>query len=255
MVSGRSDGSKLSTGHFSWTRPDPTRRNVDPTRDCRQKVWPDPTRPAARPFPNMYSLQLNNYIYQLVNYYIKYRRKSINPNLVFEDSHRFRYQEIISRKLKNPKCWPDPPKSGKIVTRPDPTRGSIRPVDNSGMDRSMIGGWIYSKSVGWLVCMFADQSIGIMDGQWLACRLFRSLFGLSVSRSNHPAGLLSKQPLTDRPPKHPSTGPWPNNQSLNFRYLGSTYTLVSVRPVGCGRAAWPMPANYWSSLMNVSSSL
>ena len=29
---------------------------------------------------------------------------------------------------------PDPPKSGKIVTRPDPTRGSIRPVDNSGMD-------------------------------------------------------------------------------------------------------------------------
>ena len=35
--------SELSTGHFSWTRPDPTRRNVDPTRpdptrDCRQKV-------------------------------------------------------------------------------------------------------------------------------------------------------------------------------------------------------------------------
>ena len=28
---------------------------------------------------------------------------------------------------------PDPPKSGKIVTRPDPTRGSIRPVDNSGL--------------------------------------------------------------------------------------------------------------------------
>ena len=37
--------SELSTGHFSWTRPDPTRRNVDPTRDCRQKVWPDPTHP------------------------------------------------------------------------------------------------------------------------------------------------------------------------------------------------------------------
>ena len=31
--------TELSTGHFSWTRPDPTRRNVDPTR-------PDPTRPA-----------------------------------------------------------------------------------------------------------------------------------------------------------------------------------------------------------------
>ena len=26
---------------------------------------------------------------------------------------------------------PDPPKSDKIVTLPDPTRGSIRPVDNS----------------------------------------------------------------------------------------------------------------------------
>ena len=29
--------AELSTGHFSWTRPDPTRGNVDPTR-------PDPTR-------------------------------------------------------------------------------------------------------------------------------------------------------------------------------------------------------------------
>ena len=28
---------------------------------------------------------------------------------------------------------PDPLKSGIIVTRPDPTRGSIRPVDNSGV--------------------------------------------------------------------------------------------------------------------------
>ena len=49
--------------------------------------------------------------------------------IVFEDSSWFRYQEIISEKLKNPKCWPDltrldptRPKSGKLVTRPDPTR-------------------------------------------------------------------------------------------------------------------------------------
>ena len=42
--------------------------------------------------------------------------------IVFEDSYWFRYQEIISKKLQNPQCWPDPPKSGKIVTRPDPTR-------------------------------------------------------------------------------------------------------------------------------------
>ena len=51
-------GPELSTGHFSWTRPDPTRpgetlTRPDLTRDCRQKVWPDPTRPAARPFPHM----------------------------------------------------------------------------------------------------------------------------------------------------------------------------------------------------------
>ena len=34
------------------------------------------------------------------------------------------------------------------------------------MERSMVGGWIYSKPIGWLVCMFDDQSIRIMDGQW-----------------------------------------------------------------------------------------
>ena len=66
----------------------------------------------------MYSLQLKNYIYYLVNYYIKYRRKSINPNVVFEDSHRFSYQEMISKKQKN-----------RDPTRPDPrvhpTRGQL----------------------------------------------------------------------------------------------------------------------------------
>ena len=75
--SGRASSSKVSV----WSRvvhgslfhgPDPTRpaeklTRPDPTRDCRQKVWPDPTRPAARPaarpFPNMYNLKLNNYIH------------------------------------------------------------------------------------------------------------------------------------------------------------------------------------------------
>ena len=48
---------QLSTGHFSWTRPD------------LAKCWPDPrlptqnlTRPATRAFPHMYSLWLNNYL-------------------------------------------------------------------------------------------------------------------------------------------------------------------------------------------------
>ena len=37
---------------------------------------------------------------------MKYRRKSINPNTVFEDSYRFRYQEIISKTFKNQSADP-----------------------------------------------------------------------------------------------------------------------------------------------------
>ena len=38
------------------------------------------------------------------------------------------------------------------------------------IDRSMVGGWIYSKPVGRLVGLFADRSIGSMDvvSGWLA---------------------------------------------------------------------------------------
>ena len=121
-----------SCPRVTFLGPDPTRRNVDPTRPDPRLPTKNLTRPAARPFPNMYRLQLNNYIYQLVNYYIKYRRKSINPNVVFEDSYRFRYQEIISKNEKIRSAVPtrpDSPKSGKIVTRPDPrvhsTRGQL----------------------------------------------------------------------------------------------------------------------------------
>jgi len=64
LVNNDQSSTELSTGHFSWTRPDPTRRNVDPTRPAISDKKSDPARPAARPFPNMYySLQLNNYIY------------------------------------------------------------------------------------------------------------------------------------------------------------------------------------------------
>ena len=41
--------TELSTGHFSWTRPDPTRWNVDPTRPVIAEK--SLTRPAARPSP------------------------------------------------------------------------------------------------------------------------------------------------------------------------------------------------------------
>ena len=54
---------ELSTGHCSWTRP--TRRNVDPTRpdptrDCWQKVWPEPD-PRHDPFP--ICIVFNNYLF------------------------------------------------------------------------------------------------------------------------------------------------------------------------------------------------
>ena len=65
----------------------------------------------------------------------------------------------------------------------------------------MIGGWIYSKPVGWLVCMFADQSIGIMDGQLMVGLLIGSFviwFVIwSVGQSVKPAGCFAIQPATD----------------------------------------------------------
>ena len=36
------------------TRPGETLTRPDPTHDCRQKVWPDPIRPAAQSFLHMY---------------------------------------------------------------------------------------------------------------------------------------------------------------------------------------------------------
>ena len=118
--------TELSTGHFSWTRPDPTRRNVDPTRPAIGDKKSDPTRLAARLFIHMYILWFNNYLIIIWLLYIKYRRESINPNVVFEDWYRFRYQKIISKKLENPKCWPDPTRPAKIRQNRDPTRPDPR---------------------------------------------------------------------------------------------------------------------------------
>ena len=38
-------GMDQSCPRVPFLGPDPTRRNIDPTRDYQQKVWPDPTRP------------------------------------------------------------------------------------------------------------------------------------------------------------------------------------------------------------------
>ena len=55
---------------------------------------------------------------------IKYRRKTINQNAVFNDSHWLRNPEIISKKFNFRSA--DPTRQNR-----DPTRGSIRPVGNS----------------------------------------------------------------------------------------------------------------------------
>ena len=91
-----------------------------------------------------------------------------------------------------------------------------------------------------------------------------------VGQSVKPSGRFAIQPATDWPAtdwpatyKHPSTGSWPTNQRhffykrwvLEFPLSGVQRTPVSVRPFGCGRAAWLMPANDWSCLRSGSSSL
>ena len=53
----------------------------------------------------------------------------------------------------------------------------------------MVGGWIYSKPVGWLVCLLL--SVDWSNG-WSVVGLPAGLFVFrSVGQSNHPAGLLS----------------------------------------------------------------
>ena len=58
--------SELSTGHFSWTRPDPTRPGEKLTRPAIADKKFDPTRPDPTHGPTlplyMYNLQFNNYL-------------------------------------------------------------------------------------------------------------------------------------------------------------------------------------------------
>ena len=123
--------------------------------------------------------------------------------------------------------------------------------------------------VGLCVCWSVDWNYG-----WPMVGLPIGLFVIwFVGQSVKPSGRFAiyllvyqpptDRPRTDRPPKHPSTGPWPTNQRnffykrwvLEFPLSGFNVPPFSFRSVGCGRAAWPMPANYWSSLRSGSSSL
>ena len=105
------------------TRPGKTLTRPDPTRDCRQKVWPDPRSDPSSicAFFNWIIINLFIFYYYILNIV---ENQSIR---MIEDSYRFRYQEIFSKKLNTPKCWPDPTRPAKIrqnrgPTRPDPTR-------------------------------------------------------------------------------------------------------------------------------------
>ena len=109
------------------------------------------------------------------------------------------------------------------------------------MNRSMVDGWIYSKPVRLLVCLFAD-SVDWKYGWPVVGLPIGSLFGLSVGRSNHPpdgirpvcyptnhrvTGHLYIHPTTaDQPTKDTST----SDQCLNFHIGGSTYSRF--RPAG-----------------------
>ena len=67
--------------------------------------------------------------------------------------------------------------------------------------RWIAGGWIYSKPVGWLVCLLV--SVVWSDyGRWLACRLVCLLSSLSVGWAIRPACYI--QPITVWPANHPS---------------------------------------------------
>ena len=129
----------------------------------------------------------------------------------------------------------------------------------------IVGGWIYSKPVGWLVCLLLsiDWSDGCrMVSGWLAGWFVSYPVCRSVGRSNYPAGLLSNL----SPPVHPSVYIWSlTNRSKNVLVqvtsacisgIGTGVRCISVFvwAVGCGGGTWPMSASHWSSLGRFSSS-
>src|SRR5208282_4072729 len=64
----------------------------------------------------------------------------------YQDSmtERYGFLEKLRRWPLLDPTRPDPPHFPKIVTRPDPTRGSTRPVDNSGLSST-----VAASSSGW----------------------------------------------------------------------------------------------------------
>ena len=132
-------------------------------------------------------------------------------------------------------------------------------------DRWIVGGWIYSKPVGWLVCLLVSV-VGRIYGRWLASRLICLLSSLWVGWTIRRASYI--QSITVWPANHPSIYLIVNQPTkdcsfisacirsmLEFLESGVRRLPVFVWLVGCGRATWPMLASRWPSLERFSSSL
>ena len=131
--------------------------------------------------------------------------------------------------------------------------------------RWIAGGWIYSKPVGWLVCLLVYRSFGRIYGQWLACRLVCLLFSLSVGWAIRPAcyiyACISNLSLFDQPAIHPSIWSLTNrpetvlpsalasNQCLNSRNPGfdvSPFLLGLLAAVGLPDPCSQVAGQVWS---------
>ena len=129
--------------------------------------------------------------------------------------------------------------------------------------RWIVGGWIYSKPVGWLVCSLL--SVDWSDG-WSVVGLPAGLFLIrSVGRWVKLSGRLAIQPITDCPSIRLYLIA---NQSIKERsFVQVTSACISgirtgvrcisvfVWAVGCGGGTWPMSASHWLSLGRISSRL
>ena len=104
-------------------------------------------------------------------------------------------------------------------------------------DRWIVGGWIYSKPVEWLVCLLLSVD---WSDRWSVVALPAGLFVI------RPACYPTYRRLTIHPSIHPS-----------ISGIGTAVWRISVFvwPVGCGGATWLMPASRWSSLGRISYSL
>ena len=126
--------------------------------------------------------------------------------------------------------------------------------------RWIAGSWIYSKPVGWLVCLLVSV---VWSDLWSVVGLPAGLFAIhSVGWLSHPAGLpISNLSPFDQPTIHPSIWSLTNrpktvllsalasNQCLNFRNLGfdvSPFLLGWLAAVGLPDLCSQVAGQVWS---------